>query len=242
MAARPLVLAHRGACRRAPENTVAAFRIAAELGADGVELDVRRTLDGVLVVSHDPAVDGLGLLVEHPFEHVRATVPHVATLEEAFDALAGLIVNVEIKCFPYEPDADPERIVARGVVDLVDRRGLHRDVIVSSFELAAIDDVRALDPRITTAWLTSRLALATSVPMAVAHGHAWVHPDRATMFADSGPAARDAIRTAVREAKEQGVRVDVWTVDEPDEITALAAAGVDALITNLPDVALATLS
>jgi glycerophosphoryl diester phosphodiesterase len=232
MAARPLVLAHRGACRRAPENTVAAFRIAAELGADGVELDVRRTLDGVLVVSHDPAVVGLGLLVEHPFERVRATVPHVATLDEAFDALAGLIVNVEIKCFPTEPDADPERIVARGVVELVDRRDRHDDVIVSSFELDAIDVVRTLDARVATAWLTSGLAAATSVPIAVARGHAWVNPDRATMLASDG-AARDG----VHEARANGVRLAVWTVDEPADIAALAAAGVDAVITNLPDVA-----
>jgi glycerophosphoryl diester phosphodiesterase len=237
MAARPLVLAHRGACRRAPENTVAAFRIAGELGADGVELDVRRTLDGVLVVSHDPVVEGLGLLVEHPFERVRSTVPQVATLEEAFDALADMIVNVEIKCFPTEPDADPERIVARGVVELVDRRGLHDDVIVSSFELDAIDVVHALDARVTTAWLTSRLAPATSVPIAVARGHAWVNPDRATMLA-SDTAARDG----VREAEAQGVRLDVWTVDEPDEIAALAAAGVDAIITNVPDIALGVLA
>ena len=108
------MLAHRGACRRAPENTLEAFRVARELGADGVELDVRRTRDGVLVLSHDPVVEGFGLLVEHPFAKLRAAVPSVPTLEEAFDVLAGLIVNVEIKCFPTEPDADPERRVARG--------------------------------------------------------------------------------------------------------------------------------
>src|ERR1700687_3544713 len=113
---RPLVLAHRGACRRAPENTLDAFRVARDLGADGVELDVRRTRDGVLVLSHDPVIDGFGLLVEHPFERRRARVPSVPTLEEAFDALAGMLVNVEIKCFPIEPDADPERLVVRGVV------------------------------------------------------------------------------------------------------------------------------
>ena len=234
-AARPLVLAHRGASRRAPENTVEAFEIARELGADGVELDVRRTLDGVLVVSHDPVVEGLGLLVEHRFAHVRATVPRVATLDEAFDALTGMIVNVEIKCFPTEPDADPERLVARGVVELIARRDLYAQVIVSSFELDAVDVVRTLDPRVTTAWLTSGLSPATTLPIAAARGHAWLHPDRATMSAA-------VVETAVREAEAQQIRLDVWTVDEPGDITMLAAAGVDAIITNVPDIALSVLT
>ena len=66
MARRPLVLGHRGASAGAPENTVAAFTRARELGADGVELDVRRTADGVLVVHHDPDVRGVGLIASTP--------------------------------------------------------------------------------------------------------------------------------------------------------------------------------
>jgi glycerophosphoryl diester phosphodiesterase len=236
---RPLVLAHRGAGRRAPENTIAAFRVARDLGADGVELDVRRTRDGVLVVSHDPVVAGFGLLVEHPFETLRAAVPTVPTLEESFDALAGMLVNVEIKCFPTEPDADPERVVVHGVVEMVERRALHDHVIVSSFELEAIDVTRTLDARVTTAWLTIGLAPETSLPIVAARGHAWLHPDRATMLA-----ARDeglVIDAAVRDARELGIRIDVWTVDEPDDVRALAAAGVDAIVTNVPDVTLRAL-
>ena len=235
MATRPLVLAHRGACRRAPENTLEAFRVARELGADGVELDVRRTRDGVLVVSHDPVVAGIGLLVEHPFHDLRASVPSVVTLDEAFDELAGLLVNVEIKCFPTEPDADPERAVTRAVVELVDQRSLREHVIVSSFELEVVDLVRALDPRVVTAWLTTGLAPATALPIAADRGHAWLHPDRASM---QGAAADDA----VRDAERLGVRLDVWTIDDPDEIVRLATAGVDAIITNLPDVALVALA
>jgi glycerophosphoryl diester phosphodiesterase len=227
---RPLVLAHRGASRRAPENTVEAFRVARDLGADGVELDVRRTRDGVLVLSHDPGIDGFGLLVERPFEDLRAAIPRVPTLDEAFDALAGLIVDVEVKCFPTEPDADPERLVVRGVVERVGRRGLYEQVIVSSFELDAVDTVHALDSRVTTAWLTSGLAPATTLPIAASRGHAWLNPDRSTML---GSGAGEA----VREAAEHGVHLAVWTVDEPDDIAALAAAGVDAIITNVPDVA-----
>jgi glycerophosphoryl diester phosphodiesterase len=234
MADRPLVLAHRGASRRAPENTIEAFRVARDLGADGVELDVRRTRDGVLVLSHDPVVPGFGLVVEQPFAALRAAVPSVPTLEEAFAALDGLIVNVEIKCFPTEPDADPERVVVHGVVALLDRLAVHERVIVSSFELDAVDLVRALDARVATGWLTFGLTPADALPVVADRGHAWLNPDRASM---RGPAAADAVHAAAA----RGIRLDVWTVDDPDEIAALAAAGVDAIITNTPDVALRAL-
>jgi glycerophosphoryl diester phosphodiesterase len=74
------------------------------------------------------------------------------------------------------------------------------------------------------------LAPSTSLPIAVERGHAWVHPDRASML---GAVATDTMRAA----KELGRRIDVWTVDDPDEMRALAAAGVDAIMTNVPDVA-----
>jgi glycerophosphoryl diester phosphodiesterase len=164
----------------------------------------------------------------------------VPTLAEAFDVLAGMIVNVEIKCFPMEPDADPERIVVRGVVELVAQRDLYEPVIVSSFDLDAVDAVRALDPRVVTAWLTAGLPPATTIPIVADRGHTWLNPDRATMTkgSDEGP----AVDGAVREAAAHGVRLAVWTVDEPVDITGLAAAGVDAIITNVPDVALAVLT
>ena len=88
MAGRPLVLGHRGASAVAPENTVAAFAKARELGADGVELDVRRTADGVLVVHHDPDDRRRRRLVASSRSpSVRAARPDVPTLDEALDAL-----------------------------------------------------------------------------------------------------------------------------------------------------------
>src|SRR5258708_12273995 len=104
MAGRPLVLGHRGASAVAPENTVAAFTRARELGADGVELDVRRSADGVLVVHHDPEVRGVGLIASLSFAELRAARPELATLEEALAACRGLVVNAEVKSLPWEPD------------------------------------------------------------------------------------------------------------------------------------------
>jgi glycerophosphoryl diester phosphodiesterase len=225
MASRPLVFAHRGASRRAPENTLAAFRLARAGGADGVELDVRRTADGELVVHHDPDVSGFGLLVEHPFARLRAARPGVPTLVEALDACAGMIVNVEIKCLPWEPDADDEkRSVLHSVLDVL--RARDDDVVVSSFELGAVDACRAAAPELATAWLTSGQEIGAAGALAREHGHALLHPDRAVALRTSAEEI-DAVHRA-------GVRVNVWTVDAPEEVRALTRRGVDGIITNTP--------
>lgn len=234
MARRPLVLAHRGASAAERENTVAAFATASRMGADGVELDVRRTADGVLVVHHDAHAPEVGLLLEVPFESVEQEAPHVPTLEAVLDVLGDLLVNIEVKCLPWEPDPDPDGVVVRAVVELVQRRGIVSSVVVSSFDLGAIDTVRALDPTIPTGWLVHGRAAADFAPIAQEHGHPWLHPDRASVLAD--PAA------AVRAARDYGLRLDVWTVDDPFELRVLSDAGVDAIITNVPDVALAALA
>src|SRR6478735_8478443 len=112
MVSRPLVLAHRGASAQAPQNTLEAFALARTLGADGVELDVRHTADDMLVVHHDPDAEGIGLLAGADFATVRAAQPALPTLAEALAQCEGMLVNVEIKCLPWEPDADlPDRPV-----------------------------------------------------------------------------------------------------------------------------------
>jgi glycerophosphoryl diester phosphodiesterase len=233
MPPRPLVLAHQGASRRAAGNTIDAFRHARELGADGVELDVRRTVDDVAVVHHDSEVAGHGLIRSATFAALHAARPEIPTLVEALDATAGMLVNIELKCLPWEPDPDPEHELARHVVELVCAREGTSDVVVSSFDLGAVDACRRVAPELPTGWLTHSQDVATCAPLAVEHGHQWLHPDRATVLAS--PVA------AVVACHARGLRVDVWTVDDPAEMKELASAGVDALITNVPDVALAVL-
>lgn len=233
----PLVLAHRGASHARPENTLAAFSEARNLGADGVELDARRTSDGWIVVHHDPDVEGFGLIIEHSYTELRRAQPEIPTLAEALAECAGLIVNVEIKCLPWEPDADsPDRFTAHAVAEIV--RGAARkfpqsSFIVSSFDLAAVDAFRGFASEFPTGWLTSGQEVALAAAIAAEHGHAWLNPDRAM--------ALRATPTDIAAAQRSGVRVDVWTVDDPIDIAALAAAGVDAIITNVPDIALAAL-
>jgi len=222
------VIGHRGAPLSARENTLAAFARAREVGADGVELDVRRTSDGVLVVHHDAAPSGGQLLASQSFDAVRGAVPWIPTLAEVFEQCAGWFVNVELKCAPWEPDADPDHEVARGAVELVRTHDV--DVVVSSFDLGTVDAVREQAPELATGFLTQSGDLDAMAALAREHGHAWLHPNRAAVVDDP--------KAAVVLARDVGLRLSVWTVDDPTEIRALADAGVDAIITNAPDVAL----
>jgi len=213
------VFAHRGSWHVARENTVEAFIAARDLGADGIELDVQLTADGNVVVHHDGQVPGLG-----PFAHLRsAELPAwLPSLGEALEACRALRVNVEIK--NDETGAGPERdaqLAIEVATMLSSREGANR-FLVSSFSLEAIDAVRAFAPSLSTALLVDfdedpMEALVT----ARAHGHDGLHP----FFLAVGPALMEL-------ARDRGMAIRAWTVDDPARITALARLGVDAVITN----------
>jgi glycerophosphoryl diester phosphodiesterase len=227
----PRVIAHRGARRVAPENTVEAFVAAARLGADGVELDVHHTADGALVVHHDADAPGVGVLAQRALSEIRAARPDIPTLDEALDACAGMLVNVEVKNLPRDADYDPAEGAAAAVVELLTRRALRDDVLVSSFNLATADRVRALGDSIPTGFLTLvGMDPVDAVEVAHVHGHTALHPDVRSL---AGTVAQDT----VARAHELQMAVNVWTVNGEDDMRRLAAAGVDALITDVPDVA-----
>jgi glycerophosphoryl diester phosphodiesterase len=232
---RPLVLAHRGARRVAVENTLPAFTRALAFGADGVELDVRRTADGVLVVHHDPSPPGGDLIATTSAESLRRFRPEIPTLADALDACAGALVNVEIKNAPYEPGFDSDERAADGVVELLEARGGRDRVIVSSFQLPAIDRVRACSATVATGLLTVTRADARLLDRLVELGHQAIHPGRQGM-------TRRRADQVVAEAHNRGLQVNVWTVNAPVTPRRLAASGVDALITDVPDVARAALA
>jgi len=236
MSGRPLVLGHRGAPKVATENTIAAFARARELGADGVELDVRRSADGVLTLNHDPDVEGVGAIARLTLAELRSGRPDVATLAEAFETCRGLVTNVEVKCLPWEPDADRDGSVMRATVDAVVSYLASPNagaVIVSSFDLGAVDLAHEYAPGVTTGWLTHGQEVAGAAVTAAAHGHAWLNPDVTSALAGG--------RDAIDRAHAAGLRVSVWTVDDPDDARALAAAGADCIISNVPDAVIAAL-
>ena len=221
-----VVIAHRGASADAPENTVEAFHLARDQGADWVELDARRTRDGRLAVHHDARLHAGTNLVEVDLERLPATVCDLST---ALDACAGMRVNIEIKNVPGEPDHEPTELVAAGVVLEIQRRASHREVLVSSFNRATIDRVRRLDQAVPTALLflgppdDDPFALAADV---AAGGHVALHPFDVAVD-----------ERMIAAAREHGLAVNVWTVDDPERIAALVDLGVDGICTNVPAVA-----
>ena len=223
------IWAHQGASRAKPANTVEAFREAKAQGADGVELDVRRSRDGAMVIHHDAVLpDGRPI-----FETDVADLPvHVPLLDAALDACDGMVVNIEIKNVPVDIDYDPDERMAEGVVRLVGELGVRDSVLVSCFSLDTIDRVRTLDPTVPTGYLASaRWDQVEALQRAIDHGHGAFHPMHPVVNAD-----------LVRRAHDAGLRVNTWTVDEPDRIRWLAdECGVDVIMTNVPDIARAAL-
>lgn len=220
---RPDVIAHRGASAHHPENTLAAFEAAVALGADGVELDVRGTADGALAVHHDSRLADGRRVREVP----AADLPEeVCLLADALAACGSLLVNVEIKAGP------PGRglALAAPVVEACRRWGGR--ALVSSFDPATVDEVHRLDPTVPTAQLTTRstVRVANAVASTARRGHTAWHPLH-TMLSER----------RVEVAHEAGLRVNTWTVDDPERIALLASWGVDGIVTNDVPAALAAL-
>lgn len=218
----PAVIAHRGASRAARENTVEAFRLAGELGADAVELDVRRTIDGVLVVHHDWRLPDARVIANTAYGHLP---DHVPTLGEALDACEGMWVNVEIKNDPGEPDFDEsESIADETIAHLIARYDDDRWVI-SCFRIETVDRCRALAPQIRTAWLCEGVP-ADVADLLVRKGHCALHPK-----------VKQLTLLTIDACHAAGLQVTTWTCDDPARIAELIRWGIDGIVTNVPDVA-----
>lgn len=222
------MIAHRGASAAHPENTVPAFVAAHPLGADGVELDVRRAADGELVVHHDARYSDGQIVAEIPAAGRPGQVP---TLAEAVEAATPCWLNVEIKNLPHEPGFDPAEATAAAVTEWARAARPAADLLFSAFTPPTLTVVRRTDPGAATALLL----LAIDDPrrcaeQAAADGHAALHPSDRVVTPE-----------LVDIAHAVGLVVNVWTVDAPHRIVELAEWGVDGIVTNMPDVAASAL-
>jgi glycerophosphoryl diester phosphodiesterase len=235
----PAIIGHRGACAAAPENTLAAFNLAASLGADAVELDAKLSKDGIPIVMHDPTVDrttdGHGRVCDLTLADLKSldagswkdsvfSGERVPTLAEVFEAVAGrLWINVELTNYTTRGDG-----LEAAVVRLIQKMGLQRRVLLSSFNPFAIRNAKRIDPSLPVGQLTAHdmprylrdAWLAPFVP------HEARHPDVVQLK-----------QKGVDHYRRRGHRVNVWTVNNPDDMRAFARQGVDGLITDSPDAA-----
>ncbi len=217
-----LVLGHRGASTATRENTPEAFRLADEMGADGVELDVRRVADGRLLVAHDPLPDALD----------EVDRLNLATFDEVLDACGDrMLVNVEIKNWPTDAGFDPTMAMVTPIIEELRRRGSAAVSrwLISSFSWDTLEACRAAAPEIATAWLVSTLS-TDRIARAAEAGHAAVNPWEPNVTAEFVTHCHDA-----------GLAVNAWTCNDPGRLVELADLGVDGVCTDVPDVALRAL-
>ncbi|MDD6047108.1 MAG: glycerophosphodiester phosphodiesterase [bacterium] len=233
------IWAHRGASGYAPENTIPAFKLAVEQGADGVELDVHMSSDGKLIVIHDETVDrtsnGSGRVVDmtcqelkrldfsngmEGYENVR-----IPTLREVYGLLknTNLTINVEVKC---------DVVIYYGIWDhliaLEREMGMQGRILYSSFNHYVLLKIRELDPEAKIGLLYSEAMVDPWVYAKYVGANA-LHPHY--LAALNCPGMLEGCRKA-------GVDVHPWTANDPQVMRELVGAGVAAIITNYPNLAL----
>ena len=246
---RPQVFAHRGGCALGPENTIAAFDLGMAAGADGLELDVHLSADGVVVVCHDDTLDrttdATGLVRSRtaaelaavdagcrfcdrsgafPFRRRGIGVP---TLREVLERYPEALVIVEMK----EDSAE----MGRAVTDVVRATGAVERVCAAGYGGRSLEAARAALPEMATSasYAEARLAVYRSLarwPVRHAPYDAFQVPEQAGVLRIVSP-------RFIRDVHRSGQRLQVWTIDEQPEMERLLAWGVDGLITNRPDLA-----
>jgi glycerophosphoryl diester phosphodiesterase len=239
----PQIFAHRGAKSVAPENTLPAFQKALDLGADGIELDVQCSQDGVLVVMHNSEVgattNGRGPVAEltaadlaqldagsHFSPDFAGT--GVPVLEEVFDLVGDRCrVNVEIKSHDPLGGGEVEPLAA-----MIRRRNLYDQVIVSSFNPITLIKMRWVDERV-------RLGLLHSDALPPHLRRAWFSPILRPEALH--PHHKIVTEAYMAWARERDCAVNTWTVNEVAEAQRLAALGVDVIISDVPDRLMAAL-
>lgn len=234
--AQTLVFAHRGASAYAPMNTLPAFELAVQQGADGIELDVHQTRDAQVIVMHNDSVDdttnGHGAVANLTLAEIKALdagewfnpifkgTP-VPTLDEVFATVgAKLIINVEIKFFGTNTNG-----IEQLVADKISHFGLKQRVIVSSFNPLVLINFRQIMPDVPLGYLFTQDLPTWPIMTLRKLTYEATHPHEDIISAEY-----------MQNAKAKQYRVNVWTVNDPVRAAELAQLGVDGIICDNPDV------
>ena len=235
-----MIQAHRGASAYRPENTLEAFSLAIEQGADGIELDVHLTKDGQVVVAHDARLervsDGTGLINGYTLEELKSLDfgklfpdqgPHrIPSLAEIYTLIkpTSMMVNIELKTIELLYPELPGKLAA-----LEREYAMEERVMYSSFNHYSLLELKKLNP-------AAKIGLLYELGMV----DPWVYANYVKADAIHPHYFVIAVLPeTVARCHDNGVMVNVWTVDEPGAIKKMIECGVDAIITNKPDVAVA---
>lgn len=232
----PRIIAHRGASALAPENTMAAFRLACELGADGIELDVMLSKDKKLVIHHDNSVNrttnGQGKVFDLKWDYLKTldagskfgdqySGESLPLLEQVFEELGRkFLINVELKNY-----ATPRDELTEMVIELIEKMSLEGSVILSSFNANNLLKAKAKNPAI-------RRGLLALPGLAGSPYRGWL--GKRYDYHALHPYHQDVKPGLVRRLHQAGKQVNVWTVDNAEDLQRMRDLQVDIVICNDP--------
>lgn len=228
----PVIFAHRGASAYAPENTLAAFKLAHQQGADGIELDVKLSADGIPVVTHDATVDrttnGSGRVADLELATLQkldaGEGQRIPTLDEVFASLGGqLLINIELTNYKSPNDQLVDK-----VVKVIEKHGLSESILFSSFFSKNLKRAADLLPQ------TPRGLLALP---GLLGWWARTFGFRLGDYQALHPVYKNTTAQQIERVHQMGRRVHVWTVNVADEMRQLANWGVDGIFTDDPQLA-----
>ena len=234
------IIAHRGFSGLYPENTMLAFKKAIEVGADGIELDVHLSKDGHVMIIHDEALKRTAGVNGVVSDYTRAELEKISagktkndefgftpipSLEEYLDFMSkhrDKVTNIELKTAPvYYPEIEEKTL------ELVRRYDLENNIIYSSFNWLSIERMQRLNTLSKTGLLFSGMKLYNQAHIIKALGINYFHPD-----------FNDLTDDIVKSYLENKVGLNVWTVNEIEDMKVCLSWNIDGLITNYPDRAL----
>lgn len=224
------IQAHRGASAYAPQNTMAAFRKAVEMNADGIELDIHLSKDGQIVVCHDSTIDatsnGSGEINDMTYEEIlkydfsneftQDSPQHAPLLKEVLELLkpTNMILNIEVKAYDAGVPA----------MELVKSMGMEKQVLYSSFNHRCIRQMRELDPTIDAGLLYGDEPSEDMESYIKEYNATAVHPHY------------NSVNEKIVEICERnGYKIRAWTANDAEDIEAMVKFGIDTVITNYPD-------
>lgn len=226
-----IVIAHRGASRAAPENTLSAMKKAIEYGADYAECDVFQTKDGEIVLFHDEEMERTtgqeGMIWDYTLAELKELEvgswfskefkgEPIPTLREVIQLVKGKIkLNIEVKVSGNDPD------IVQKVVDIIRSENIAKECMVTSFEKPVIEKVKEIAPELITGFIFDE-----EHPPDIFEGN-WEVVCSKRNIVD---------KAFVQKAKQNGKKLFVWTVNYPAEMKKFIALGVDGIITDVPGI------